>query len=96
MLFAIDLHKDFIDVECITIAMVLALQTASIDGSEFYAPQANRFATDGDTSLGKEIFNVTMAQIESVVEPDGITNDIGWGAPSRNRWRLYVFIRRFY
>ena len=31
-------------------------------------------------------------EIEAIVEPDSVTNDIGWGAPSRNRWRLYVFI----
>jgi len=37
-----------------------------------------------------------MAEIESVVEPDGVGNDIGWGAPSRNRWRLYVFMGQFY
>ncbi len=37
-----------------------------------------------------------MAEIETVVEPDGVGNDIGWGAPGRNRWRLYVFMGQFY
>jgi hypothetical protein len=37
-----------------------------------------------------------MAQAETIVEPDRVGNDIWWGAPSWNRWRLYVLIRRFY
>jgi len=49
---------------------------------------ANFFATDCDASLGQEIFNITVTQIESKVEPDCVANDIGWGAPSRKRWRL--------
>jgi hypothetical protein len=63
VLFTVDPHKDFVNVEGVAITLVLAL-------------------ADGDTSLGKEIFNVTMAQIESVVEPDGIGDDVRWESVS--------------
>ncbi len=33
---------------------------------------------DGDASLGQEIFNITMAEVETIIEPDGITDDVGW------------------
>jgi hypothetical protein len=31
-------------------------------------------------------------EIEAEVQPDSVGNGIWWGAPSRKRWRLYVFI----
>ena len=37
-----------------------------------------------------------MAEVESIVEPDCAADDVRWGAPSGNRWGLYVFIGRFY
>ena len=33
---------------------------------------------DGDASLGEQIFDIAVTQIESIVELDGITDDIGW------------------
>ena len=51
MLLAIDLYKDFIDVERIAEASMLSFQAASIDCSEFDAPQTDSFTADGDASL---------------------------------------------
>jgi hypothetical protein len=52
MLFAIDLHKDFVNEESIAIASVLSLQSSGVYSSEFYTPQADRFAGYSDASLG--------------------------------------------
>jgi hypothetical protein len=41
---------------------------------------ADRFAADRDSSLGKEIFDISVAEIEAIVEPDRIGNDI-WRKP---------------
>jgi hypothetical protein len=82
VLFTVDPHKDFVNVEGVAITLVLAFQSAGIDSAELDTPKTDRFAADGDTSLGKEIFNVTMAQIESVVEPDGIGDDVRWESVS--------------
>ena len=43
-----------------------------------WVPEADRFASDSDSSLSQEIFNIAVAQVEAVVEPDCITDDIGW------------------
>ena len=77
MLLAVDLHEDFIDIEGITIAAMISLQATSIDSTELYSPQSDRFSSHDDASLGQEIFNVAMAQIEAVVEPDGVGDYIG-------------------
>jgi hypothetical protein len=57
VLSAIDLHKDFIDVEGIAITTVLSFQSSSVYSSEFDTPETDRFAADSDASLGEEIFD---------------------------------------
>jgi len=48
----------FIDVEGVAIASVLAFQSARINGSEFYTPEANRFSGYSDKSLCQQIFDI--------------------------------------
>jgi hypothetical protein len=78
VLLAIDFYEDFIDEKGITVASMLSLQSSSVYGSEFDAPEPDRFATDDNSSFSQQIFDVSMAEIKSIVEPDGITDDI-WG-----------------
>ena len=77
MLFAVDFDEYFINVEGIAVAPVLSLQAAGINGSELDTPEANRFSADRDAALSEQIFNISVAEIESIVEPDGVGNDIG-------------------
>ena len=51
----------FINVERVTIAPVLSLQPACINGTELETPQADRFAADSNASFGEKIFDITMA-----------------------------------
>ena len=78
MLLAVHFYEDFIDEECVAIASMLSLQTAGINGTELDTPEPYSLSSNGDTSLGKEIFDITVAEIETIVEPDGTGNDIGW------------------
>ena len=80
MLLAIYLYEYFINVEGISVAPMFAFQLACINGSELNAPESYRFSTDCDASLSQEIFDITVAEIESIIEPDGVGNDI-WGEP---------------
>ena len=64
--------EDFIDVGSIAVALVLSLESACINGTELDAPQADRLPCDDDTPLGQEILDITVTQIESVVEPYSI------------------------
>ena len=37
----------------------------------------NSSTADGDASLGEKVFNISVTEIESTVEPDRISKDIG-------------------
>jgi hypothetical protein len=72
----VDLHKDFVDVECVAIASMLSLQSACIYSTELIAPQADLFAANGDASFGKQVFNISVAEIELLVEPNGVADNV--------------------
>ena len=61
MLLTIDLYEDFVDIECVTIALVLSFQSSGVFSAELEAPQANCFAADSDTAFSWKIFNISMA-----------------------------------
>ena len=67
--------EDFVDEECISIALMATLQSSSVNGAEFDAPQADRLSGDSDPTLCQKVFNISVTEIESIVEPDGIGND---------------------
>jgi hypothetical protein len=70
--------EDFTCEECVAVSSMPPLQSSSIYRSELDAPQANRFATDSDASLGKKILDKSVAEVESVVQTDCVTDDIWW------------------
>ena len=72
----VDLYEHFINVEGIAVSSVLSLQSSSIYSSEFDAPQPDGFVADGDATFSEQVFNIPMTQIESIVEPNRIANDI--------------------
>ena len=51
-------------------------QSPGIERAELDTPQTDCFAADGNTSLGEKIFNIAMAEVEAIVEPDGVGEDI--------------------
>ena len=72
--------EDFVNVESVAKAAVLSPQSPRVDCSELDAPETNRFAADDDSSFGQDIFDVAVTEVESIVEPDCVTNDI-WRKP---------------
>jgi len=76
VLLAPDLHKDFINEEGVAEAPVLTLQSPSVLGTEFDAPEPNRLIADDNAALGQQIFYIPMSEIESMVEPHGVSNDV--------------------
>jgi len=96
VLFAVDFHEDFVDEEGIAVAAVLPLQSARINGSEFDAPEADRFSADNyPRSASRSSMNgparrargssddcYHAPEIESMVEPDGVTDNVRWESVS--------------
>ena len=70
--------EDFVDEERIAVASVLAFQSTGIDCSKLDTPQADRLSGYSDASFSEQIFNIPMAEVEFVVEPDCVTDDVGW------------------
>ena len=56
---------------------MLLFMSASIGRPEFDTPQSDRLITDRDALLCQQIFDVTKAQVESVVDPDCVADDAG-------------------
>jgi len=75
MLFVINLYEDFIDVEGVTVTLMLSFQTAGIFCAEFDAPEADRFVRDGNASFSESIFDISMTHIESVIDPYRVADD---------------------
>ena len=46
-----------------------------MERAELDAPQSDGFAADSNTSLGEKIFNIAMAEVEALVEPDCVRNN---------------------
>jgi hypothetical protein len=52
MLLAVDLHKDFVDVECVTVASVFPLQPSAVNGSKFDTLQPDALVANCDSTFG--------------------------------------------
>jgi hypothetical protein len=68
--------EDFIDKEGVAVAMVLPLQSAGINGTELYTPEADCFSAKDNSSFCEQIFDIAVAEIEAVVQPDGVTDNV--------------------
>jgi len=73
--------QDFINVKGIPVTQVLTFRATDEEGSEFCTPEADGFATYGDMPFSEEILNISMTEVEALVQPDCIGNDIWWGHP---------------
>jgi hypothetical protein len=76
MLLTIDPDKDFINVKGVAVASVLLLQSARITSPELDAPEAERFSGYSDASFSEQVFDISVTEIESVVSPDRIADDV--------------------
>ena len=68
--------EDFIDEEHIVVSTMTSFKSSSIYSTKLDAPQANRFPGDDNASLSKKIFYISVAEIETIVEPDSVGDDL--------------------
>jgi hypothetical protein len=74
---AVDFHEDFVQIPSIPETTLLLLETPSKVGSEFPTPTPDGFVGNNNAAFGEEIFDITEAQTEAVIKPDGTANDFG-------------------
>jgi hypothetical protein len=56
-------------------AALAPLQFSSIVRTELLTPVPNRFIRDDDSPFGEKILDISGAQAETMVTPDGIADD---------------------
>lgn len=78
LLFSPDPEKDLVDIERISESPVFASQSPRELWSELGAPEADRLEADRDALFGQQVFNLSVAHIESAIQPNCIADDVGW------------------
>jgi hypothetical protein len=53
-----------------------SFQAPGVQIAKLDTPEANRLSANSDASFSEQIFNIAMAQVEAIVEPGSIRNDI--------------------
>jgi len=74
---ALNLDEDFVNKESIAVTLVPTPKSPRILRAEFNTPQADRLVADRNTTLGHKILDIAAAQIETMIEPDNVLNDLG-------------------
>jgi hypothetical protein len=78
VLLAPNVDEQFIQVPRIAQATLSPLESTRILGAKLPAPLSDGLVGNQDPPLCQEIFDITEAQAEAVVEPDGVADDL-WG-----------------
>ena len=86
--FDVDIYEYFIHAEGASEALMFSFQSPGIFCAELDAPEPNALIADGDSSLGEQVFNITMTEIESVVQPDCLAGR-GAGHPNSPPFRTH-------
>jgi hypothetical protein len=77
---AIDSEKHLVQVPLIATARATTAQFIDVGLTELQAPLAHGFVGEHDASLGHELFDVAKTEGEAKIEPDTMTDDLGWEA----------------
>jgi hypothetical protein len=77
VLAAADPNEDFIEVPDISSATLFPPRIGCVFAAELLAPLADRFVRYLNATLGQEIFDISEAQGEPIVEPNGVADDVG-------------------
>jgi len=73
----LDSHEDLIKVEGIAVPLMPTPKSLRVPGAEFDTPQSDRLVTDRDTAFSHQILDIAAAQIEAMIEPNNVLNDLG-------------------
>ncbi len=72
----VDRHEDFIQKPRISESTLSALQLPGVIGAKLPAPLSNGFVRHDDAPFGQEILDIPEAQAVSVIQSDGVADDV--------------------
>ena len=73
----LDGDEEFINVPDVAESSLFPTQSSGVGRSEFLTPVSDCFVGDQDSSLRKQVFYISKAQGEAMVQPDSVTDDLG-------------------
>ena len=76
----VDRDEDFVQKPRIAEAALASLQLPGVIGAGLLAPLPNGFVRHDDAACGEQILDIPEAQTVSVVQPDGVADDVRWKA----------------
>ena len=77
MTFTADCDEHFVHVPDVAESTLLSPRRAGAFGSKFPAPRWNGFTGHGDATLREKVLDISKAQSEAIVQPDGMADDLG-------------------
>jgi hypothetical protein len=72
---AIDLDENLVDVKGVALALMLLFQAPGLFGSKVDAPEPDGLVANDDATFSQEIFDIPVAEVEAITEPDRVTDD---------------------
>jgi len=88
MVLAADRDEHLVHVPDVPETTLSPPQSAGVFRSKLPAPRSNGFVGYGDTTLGEKVLDIAKAERESMVQPDGMADDL--------RWKAVASIQRFH
>jgi hypothetical protein len=73
-----DGDEELVQVPGVAQAALSPGEVTGVDRTELPTPLTDGLLGDDDPALGEEIFNVSEAEAEAVVQPDRVADDLGW------------------
>ena len=77
MLLTRELDEHLIDVERIAETLVFSPQSPGKYRPKLDTPEPNRLVADRNTPFGQQVFDIPMAQVESMIQPHRVADDVG-------------------
>ena len=78
MLLAVDFYEDLVNKEGVAITSVISFSSPSVFRPDLDTPQPDRLSAGSDAPFSQEIFDIAMDEVESIIEPDSVGNDVWW------------------
>lgn len=73
---ALNADKQLVEVPGISLPAAPASQLPGVLQPKGLAPLTNRLVCHGDPTLGEQVLDVAKAEVEPVVQPHGVTDDL--------------------
>jgi hypothetical protein len=79
---ALDVHEELVQVPHVSLTSLSTPKVPSVIESELLTPLPNGLVGDDDSAFCHEVLDVSEAQTESMIQPDGVTDDLRWESVS--------------